>query len=198
MKRTILSTVILLLLVSINLYSEEIVEQGFKFGLNTSNFVGDNTSMFKARKAFIVGGYATYKSSEFVDIQGELNLTMKGAYVEEDGEKFEMNLNYLEVPIMGKYQFQNKQSKVRPYFMMGPSIAIKLSAKGKLMEDGQSNEGDIENVRPLDIGIVFCGGVLIEKILIEGRYTRSISKVLDDTGVIHNSVFSILVGFKVN
>lgn len=198
MKRTILSTVLLLFLVSINLFCEEIVEQGFKVGLNTSNFVGDNTGMFKARKAFMFGGYATYKSSDHVDIQGEINMTMKGAYVEDDGDKFEMNLSYLEVPIMGKYQFQNKKSKVRPYFMMGPSIAIKLSAKGKLIEDGQSQEGDIENIRPLDIGVVFCGGVLIEKILIEGRYTRSISKVLDDTGVIHNSVFSILVGFKVN
>ena len=185
------------MLVSINLYSEEIIEQGFKIGLNTSNFVGDNTSIFKARKAYIVSGYATYKSSEDVDIQGEINLTMKGAYIEEDGEKFEMNINYLEVPIMGKYQFQNKQRKVRPYFMMGPSIAIKISAKGKLIEDGQSLEGDIENVRPLDIGVVFCGGVLIENILIEGRYTYNISKVFDDTSVVHNSVFSIMFGLKV-
>lgn len=170
------------------------VSYGAKAGLNLSNFTGDaeGNSM---KVGFQVGGFAEIMISDKFAIQPELLFSAQGAKMEEkyDGEtfKYDMNFNYLNIPVMAKYYISEEFS-----VEAGPQIGFLMSAKAK-------GDGGSEDVKDLynstDFG--FNAGVgynVTENINLGLRYTAGLSNIAKDSGdyKVGNSNIAFAVAYK--
>ena len=93
--------------------------------------------------SYKVGGSVTYLFSPEFAIQPELLFSAKGA--NNKNIHISTHLNYLEVPILFKYVFEQNNVYIGPY------IGVNLSAKGK--NDLIDAVGDLTNISTIDFGI---------------------------------------------
>jgi hypothetical protein len=105
----------------------------------------------------------------------------------------EVKLNYFEIPILLRADFTTG-GNVRPFVVIGPSLAFKLSAK--VEEDGEEFDID-DDVEGFDFGLAIGAGLQFGRGSIEGRYTHGISDAdpFDEDKARHR-VFSFLAGFR--
>jgi hypothetical protein len=88
----------------------------------------------------------------------------------------------------------------KPVFFVGPTLAVKLSAKGKFQNAGNSRMQDLE-VKNTDLGLVFGGGVVFY--IGERIVTLNIRKVIGLSSIdesiqkidVKNDVISVMVGY---
>lgn len=167
--------------------------QGTKFGvkaaLNIASLTGDVNDA-SSLVCFQIGGFAEIKLSEKFAIQPELLFSTQGNKF-DTGES--LNLSYVNIPVMAKYY-------VAPKFSLefGPQIGFLTSAKAKY-------EGESENFKDffksVDFGLNFGAGYdFTNKISAGVRYNLGLSNIAEDSGdeSVHNSVFSVSVGYKFN
>ena len=183
---------------------------GLKAGMNIANVHGDDVKLAEAlgfevssNIGLCAGGFITYTLNDMFAIQPELLFTMKGAKIEGAGYKETVKVNYLEIPVLAKLSIPTPGT-VKPSLFVGPSLAIKLSAKVEWEEAGESGEEDIsEEVKSTDFGLVFGGGVDFAlgqgKLTIDARYTLGLTKVREpEEGEeidMKNGAISIMVGY---
>ncbi len=222
-KMKMVLVLLLVLGLSASLMAQGIVDKGIKAGLNFANLTGDDVEDYDAKMGLAVGGYLTYKLNENITIQPELLFTSKGAKMEEtmeeedEGwtyeEELEMTicLNYIEIPILARYDV-NTAGNMKPYIMAGPAVAFNISATGDaeyslkvydedgdlMFDESGSEEDDLEDIKALDLGLVFGGGVMFNKFSVDARYEMGLTSI-DDTDEdfdIKNSVLSLMVGYS--
>ncbi len=191
--------IIALLTISSIVFAQGISTKGLKGGMNLANIVGDDIMDEADTKiGFVFGGFATYDVNEMISIQPEVLFTMKGMTAEEDDMKLTYNLNYLEIPVLLKVNFPTG-GNAGPNIFVGPAIAFNLSSTYTFEYDGEEDDGDLEDVTPVDFGIVVGGGINFGNINIDARYNIGLSSI-DDSGAgdpadLKNSVISIMLGF---
>jgi len=181
---------------------------GLKAGMNIANIHGDNVEdVWDSKIGICAGGFIACSLSDLFAIQPELLFTMKGAKAEEEvlGEtmKVTMKLNYLEIPVLAKLSIPIPGT-VKPSLFVGPSLAIKLSGKGKVEYAGESEERDIEDLKSTDFGLVFGGGVDFAlgqgKLTVDARYTLGLTTTREpedgEEVDVKNGVISIMVGYS--
>ena len=170
---------------------------GLKGGLALTNLTGDNTDGLNSKTGFMIGGFAAIPIGESMAIQPEVFYVEKGTKFDEvleNGSEVEakLKLNYIDIPVLFKYTMAGESA--RPYFLAGPSIGFKTSAKIKV----QDESADFDYVKSTDFGLVFGLGVNFQKFLIEGRYGLGLSNINDfpdDPDSIKNSAWNFLVGY---
>jgi len=182
------------------------IRGGLKAGLNLSNIHGADVSEAegllgapaKYKVGFVGGGFITFNLSTSIAIQAEALYSMKGAKASEPGWNISANINYLEIPILVKFMIPT-QGSVKPSLFVGPALALKMSARYKYEEEGYSEEGDIEEMKSSDLGLVFGAGLDIGRnIRTDLRYTLGISKVMEAGGYtfdVKNGAFSLMIGY---
>ncbi len=173
----------------------------------------------KMRIGAAFGGFIEYSINDNFAIQPEFLYTMKGVkgeFEEEDpytGEtvkvKGTIKLNYLEIPVLAKLSIPT-QGSIKPVFLLGPALALKLSAKTKGEAKGEtideSGSEDISSdVKDFDFGVVVGAGVDYElasggKVTVDGRYTLGLTNVSDIEGAeedldAKNAVISVMIGY---
>lgn len=119
-----------------------------KAGTGLSTFIYDiDRTEVDPIFVYKVGASLTYLFSPEFAIQPELLFATKGAkHKDKDfNVDISMNLNYLEIPILLKYIFE--QNSV--YF--GPYIGVNLSAKGK--NNLTNVTVDFDNISTIDFGV---------------------------------------------
>lgn len=205
MKKIVLLTA--LLLVFTGVYAQ--MSFGAKLGLNIANVSGDDVEDADAKIGFHVGGLMQYFLTDDILIQPELLFTQKGSQFEDsdkgDGwsEKYEMKstYNYLEIPILAKYNFDMDNIKLQPY--LGPALGILMNAKYKVewkeTFNGQSasgsSSGDIEDTEDIEFGLVFgLDAIISENFLVGLRYNLGLTDIDKDADV-KNNVFMISLGY---
>lgn len=176
---------------------------GVKGGINLATIAGDieNTS---SKVGFHVGGFAEFKLSDKFSIQPEVLYSTQGTKEKgndygSSGEVSEIELNYkfayLNIPILAKYYVAEKFS-----LEAGPQIGFVVSAKGEYTQAGRSEEGDIKkDYETIDFGLDFGAGYdFTENISVGLRYNLGLTNLLKyaDDSKMHNSVFSLSVGYK--
>jgi len=184
------------------------VTGGLKAGMNIANIHGDNVEdVWDSKIGICAGGFITCSLSDLFAIQPELLFTMKGSKAEGEVEgepaKLTMKLNYLEIPVLAKLLIPTPGT-VRPSLFVGPSLAIKLTGKGKVEYAGESEEADIEDVKSTDFGLVFGGGVDFAlgqgKLTVDARYTLGLTTTREpedgEEVDVKNGVISIMVGYS--
>jgi len=77
---------------------------GIKSGMNLASITGDDTKNLDSRVAFLFGGFAELCVTNEFSIQPELLYFLQDAiYSESEGYDGKFKIDYLNIPIMGKY-----------------------------------------------------------------------------------------------
>lgn len=176
MKKLVLVTVIAILGFA-NVNAQEI-KFGAKAGLNFAFITGDNTGNFNPTTDFNFGLLAEVTISEKFSFQPELIYSRQGCNVA---------LNYLNVPLMGKYYLTKGLS-----LEAGPQIGFLLSAK--------KNKIDVKNsFNTIDLGVGLGVGYEFESGLNLGvRYNLGLSDINNIDGFSDknkNGVFQLSIGY---
>ncbi|WP_432410732.1 porin family protein [Rasiella sp. SM2506] len=165
-----------------NLFSQEI-QFGAKGGLNLASIRGDNSGDFESVTSFNFGIMSEIPISEKFSFQPELMYSGQGYSIEDTTIK----LNYLNMPLMGKYYVIKGLS-----LEAGPQMGFLLSAKNE--------DTDIkDSLNTVDLGVNFGIGYKLDNGLNFGlRYNLGLSDINDLEGVTNknqNGVFQLSVGY---
>lgn len=139
----------LLLLVAFTFTSCGCHYYGLKSGLNVSTINGDNSSDYQPRFGLMAGGFAELCVGDYASVQPEIQYSQQGAkYTDINGYDGTIKLDYINVPVMGKF-------KVSKSFIVeaGPQMGFLLSAKDKFKSSIDSGTTDIkDSINNLDFG----------------------------------------------
>jgi hypothetical protein len=162
---------------------------GLKGGLNLAKqkieFDGASATL-DTRVGFHVGGYFNYAFNDQFSLQPELLYNSIGSQANDVVFKF----NYISSPIVLKYN-------PVPIFNIhaGPQLGFLLSAKAT---DGDDSEDVKEDIKPLDFGFAFGGGLdFASGVNFSVRYVLGLSNI-DDTDVDPSSSLVIDPSLKNN
>jgi len=222
-KRIITTTFALLLIT----FTFAQVSVGLKGGVNIANvstpeitFV--NLPDVQANKSFTVGAVAEFGIKNGFAIQTEANFTKKGFIINEDipleladiplpvGVKVTTDLNYMEVPVLAKYNFGN--GKVGGYVTAGPTMSYatggRLRTAANFIIDfnvlDRKFDFDDLDINKFDIGASIGAGGTVNlggaNLFLDARYTHGFNK-LDNIPVIDldfkNRGFAVTTGFMI-
>ncbi|WP_274476178.1 porin family protein [Mangrovimonas aestuarii] len=188
MKKLLLSAAMVAFGLSVNAQEFQF---GAKAGGNFANVGGEGAEDLSMRTAFHVGGVAEIKFNDKFSLQPELLYSAQGAKSESSYEDFGMtvkeetklNLDYLNVPIMGKYYLMEGFS-----VEAGPQIGMLLSAKADIEAsaggESVSEEYDLKDeMSTIDFGVNFGLGYKLDNGLAFGaRYNLGLSNINDFEG----------------
>lgn len=118
--------ILLFVFASSLIVSQAQVSFGGKVGLNLSSFSGDDADNVKSKLGFNIGAFAQVPIAESFAFKPELVFSTQGAKSDEAGDDTKLNLNYLNVPLLGKYATSSGF-----FAETGPQIGFLLSAKAK-------------------------------------------------------------------
>lgn len=147
------------------------VSGGIKGGVNLTNqkwevsFMGESASEKFKGTGFHIGGYLQYALSDAVSLQPEL--LFNSLNVDLDGE--ETTLNYISVPVMLGYGFDNN----RFLLQAGPQIGVLLSTDPSELKDEDAYKG-------VDFSFNMGAMVNFNKFNISVRYSIGLSNLTGD------------------
>lgn len=203
------------------------VSIGLKGGVNFANITGPNLSSIgvpstSANKSLTFGAVAEIPIAHGFSIQPELNYSKKGFDMNIGvplnfidiplplGVKAITDLNYVEVPVLAKYNFGT--GAVGGYVAAGPTVSYAKSAQFRTAANfiidfnliKQDIDLDALNISRMDVGgTIAAGGTLnvgSTKLFLDARYTHGFKK-LDNVPVIdldfRNTNFAITTGFLI-
>jgi hypothetical protein len=173
--------------------SESTVYYGARVGLNVGWISGDFDKSLGAKAGMNIGGVLGLRVSDAtpVFLESGLYFAMQGA---KDGKK-EVNLNYLEIPLLIKYGVQvTDDIALLPY--LGPTFGLGIAGKTKYPGEGSvgsfSSDGDFN--RP-DVGIKFGCGAEYNKLYLETGLKFGVTNILDDDNdAAHNGAWYLNFG----
>lgn len=150
-----------LFLLSLSTFSFAQVEFGVKGGVGLSNTTIVH-GVSKERVGFLAGGVVKYQlttKNENHYLQAEVLYTTQGEYslYKEGGDKYKAFLNYINIPIMYKYYFDDQG---KDFFIEGgPQLGFKVSEKF------DADEPEIGNNVPKSFDLAFNigGGYSIDR-----------------------------------
>lgn len=159
------------------------VKFGIKAGVNLTTFAGSDAKMTSDigdisispshKIGFAGGGFANYKLSDIISLQGEVLYSLEGASYKFDGEKMNVNSSYVNVPVLAQY---NHSSGF--YAETGPQVGFLTSAKMSFDGDSQDIKDGYKSVSfawALGLGYKLSNGLGIG-----ARYNLGLSKLSDE------------------
>lgn len=175
------------------------VQGGIKGGVSFSTLdglreiVSDVTDIdVDQRTNWLIGGFIKVNFGRFVAVQPEVLYVRKGAKATDIfDQSVKLKLDYVDIPVL--FRLQTGQD-TGFYVLVGPSFGINVAAES---ESGSGTE-DIADEIANDTGLVVGAGFDLAHVLIEGRYTQSLTNVsTDEIGptVKHRAV-SVLFGIR--
>lgn len=172
------------------------VSFGVKGGVNLATINGDIESP-DSRINFHAGVTAEFPVAEIFSIQMEALYSGQGAefeYEGSDGDKAELQLDYINVPVLAKfYIFKGFSVEA------GPQFSFLLN--DEIDSNPNSNSGDSptpfrDSLKTFEFGV--AGGLTFQTdlgLFATARYIQGITDIADDMNV-QNAVFQIGLGYK--
>lgn len=143
---------------------------GPRFGITTSTVTGDGLGNKKFQVAYVIGGFARYQLSEKWALEGQFNYAHRGAnftpstsFVLEKGPLEDIDLRYIDVPLIANYNFT--------YRLFGKAFNTDVFAGAQVsfLSNAKSGTIDIrENLNQTDVGLVFGSGFNLGRVLLYG------------------------------
>jgi opacity protein-like surface antigen len=178
------------------------VSGGFKAGVNFANVTFDAEGAdisFDRRTGFVGGLFVIWPANTRAALQIEALYSQKGAKMEEGGGSGEVELDYLEVPVLVRLSSDRSMPTSFNVFA-GPSVGFRLRARAKSEFDGESEDEDIsDDIERLDFGLAVGAGLELGRFIVDGRYTWglvNINKEDADEVKVKNRVFSVMAGIR--
>lgn len=198
----------LILLTTLLSYTDTVAQSGKtwsigpEIGANFSKFGRDATDNdFKPGLA--AGAFLTYSVVNTFGITGKFLFSQKGAKYNVGTTDSKITLNYLEIPLVGRF-FLNKEGKFRPNIFLGPSFGFLLGGTTKVGDADAEKFTDAEKdaFNGFDFGLTGGLGLNFEildetRLLLDARYTHGLSDVSSNTGLtgsINNQAITVTVG----
>lgn len=144
--KLVMTGMVMILIQSLN---AQHVNFGLKLGLNVFNIENNNNSSFDPRIGMNAGLIGHVHFTTHFAIQPELIFSAKGAKFKLANVDHTLRLNYLSIPILFQYMFNNGFR-----IQAGPEIGILLNASQKT---GSSNIDVKSDFKSLDFGL--AGGL---------------------------------------
>ena len=172
------------------------IKFGAKAGVNLAKVAGKNEGekeSFDSKVGMHIGGVVEIPVSEKFSVMPELNFDQWGGQLEEGGVKMSMNLNYINLPILAKYNVGGFG------IYAGPQIGFLMSAKAKVGD--VDDDGELKDqLKGTDFGAVFGAEYnLAYGIFLSARYNLGLTRVNDeatDDDYFKNSAITFGVGIK--
>lgn len=151
---------------------------GVKGGLNMSKPMikvnGDkyDSDARKFKPGVHIGGFYSMPLTDAVELEVSGLISTKGSKIKDDNFEMTMNIVYLEIPVLAKYNLE--LSKGNSLFIgAGPYVGIGLTGKSKMsifgfndsksLEFGNDNDSDLKR---LDLGLATALGFNLDGIII--------------------------------
>jgi hypothetical protein len=192
--------------------------QGFRLGggVNLSDFFGDDAGATERKSGLDLGLSMPLLRLGPAQLRAEGYYRQKGARSVEEfqqaalaGESVAIGIDYVEAPLLLRFDLPNLGQTVFPYVEGGPAFAWRINCGVSFdaaTDDGQNQCDDLsgenieETLKEYEQGLVLGGGVdvpvfRIGSINIDARYTRGLSR-LAETGEIRNRALSVMLGYS--
>ncbi len=143
--RTYLLTAIAFLLMTVTVHAQH-TNIGIKGGLNAYNIKGDNSSNNDMKYSFHVGLLGHIHLDNQIALQPEIIYSVQGTKYKSNGNDSQLNLNYVNIPLLIQYMFDN-------------GFRIEAGAQLGILASAKSEVGNIttevkSNFKSTDIGAV--------------------------------------------
>lgn len=118
---------------------------GIKGGVNAYTIKGDNSSGFDTKIGFHIGLIGHIHISNQFALQPEVVYSVQGTQYSVSGQEVKLNLNYINIPLLFQYMFDNGFR-----LQAGPQVGFLASAKAKVGDNDTDVKTDFENI---DLGL---------------------------------------------
>jgi len=179
----------------VNAQDKEDMSFGVKAGLNISSLSNiDEDGVNKDPLiGFHVGFFGEFMISDKFAIQPELLYSSQGVKFDSEGEKAEIKLDYINIPIMAKYYVADAFS-----LELGPQIGFLVSSD---LESGGVSVDLKDETKSIDVSLGFGASYnFAENFMFGARYNLGLTRVQEDLSPgeseSKNSVFQISLGYK--
>ncbi len=180
-------------------------EFGIKAGLNLANQLAKDDDRtysddLDMKIGFHIGVTAEFPINELFSFETGLLLSQKGYKYDGAWGDYTVNLNYLEVPLLGKATFDLGDLMI--YGQLGPYVGFGLTGKFKSDDEEDDIEwgsDDDDDFKRLDFGLNIGAGVQVSNITIGASYGLGLANISphDEGGYrVNNRVIGISVGYK--
>lgn len=197
MKKLLLSVFLLSGLVFITTPSAQ-AQLGVKAGLNSANF-NDTDASTDSRMGLMAG--LTYDFAipmSPITIQPGVFYAQKGAESSTEAGEGKIKLDYVEIPVVAKFDFILDNPMLTPHVYFGPYMGFNINAESELSGEEGSISGDIDDeVKGTDFGVVVGAGADITKFNVGLRYSAGLTDIAENDAFDgKNGVFSIVAGIN--
>lgn len=169
---------------------------GVKGGVNFANVTFEKTDAAKAKWLPVAGVFVTLPPTLGISLQPEVLYSQKGASL--GAGQASVILDYLEVPVLARRSMTVFGHRL--YFAGGPSIALRLRARTRVVFDDVTEEIDTsDDVSRFDVGVAAGGGVEFGSLVFDARYTFGLTDIDKDKAAdakSRNRVLSLTGGWR--
>jgi opacity protein-like surface antigen len=181
---------------------------GILAGIDLATLGGSDVSDAGSRTGLSIGGFATFHVTKEFGIEPELLFTQRGAKESSDGTDLTLKLNYIDIPVLARYDVTLPNSTARPFFLAGPTFSFQVSCDAEESGDGssvstscddlnQQSEGSLSK-KSFDAGATLGAGVAfpVDKkmdLSISVRYTHGLIDTFDNADA-KNRTWSFMAG----
>lgn len=182
MKKVLLASMLGISALSLKAQTVELIP---KAGINISKQAISSTNGEKSKVAFQGGlGLNIHTGSGGFSIQPEINYTGKGTKLELAGRNLDVDLNYIEIPVLAKYSFGIA------YVNAGPSIGLMTDKKSAFIQNYGSEPKRFEFGVQMGAGVAFPVG--IGKLVVDGRYALGLSEISKTANIKNRGIVASL------
>ncbi len=169
-----------------------------KGGANFANF-NDTDASFDSRTGLMAG--ATYSFGipmSPISIRPGVFYAQKGAKISEGSVETTTKLDYVEIPVVAKFDFILDNPMLTPHVYFGPYAGFNINAEQEISGGDGAGSVDIEDqIKGTDFGVVVGAGADITKFNVGLRYSAGLSNIAEDgEGEGKNGVLSIVAGIN--
>jgi len=153
------------------------VNIGLKGGLNVYNVHNDDNTKYDPRVGYHFGILGHIHFNRQFAIQPEIVYSAQGAKYEISNKTFKYNLDYINVPVLFQYMFDNGFR-----IQAGPQVSFLVSAKSKLNNNTTDNK---DNLKPIDFGLSIGASYVVPStgFGIDARYNLGLTNINKDSAV---------------
>jgi hypothetical protein len=152
--------------------------KGLKLGFDIANISTEYTELndfLDSRAGFSGGAFLTYAFNRQFAVQPEILYVTKGAAKDLFFFNAHLNLDYLEIPVLLKFDFM-PDGKIHPNLFAGPALDVLLASKFHII----SETYDIKDyTKGMDFSLVFGGGFDYKRVTFDIRYSLGLTNIVD-------------------
>jgi hypothetical protein len=150
---------------------------------------------------FVGGGFLGIAVNDVFSVEPQALFSVKGVKFTSTNGSGSLKINYLEVPVLGKFWIPVSDSQVRPFIFAGPYAAFKLSCTAVMGSTSQDCDQNAElKLKSTDFGGTGGAGLEFKAgkqvVRVDARYSIGLTNISDKTGsqTLKNRAFAGTVG----